>query len=385
MDKTKSFGKQDELTLQLVGQERIEGHRRFAENILAVLGVKSKEAIWRAVSLMSDNSVFFGVGDDLLDEQPLDPALSRKVMGAWIDIISNPQGEISNKLRRGEDISTALPVIGENERQKKYVLIGQMVYRIRAQFDELFQALPETDRPSAERYMVGLYTQLINGEQATFELVEKLKKGQTIKDYLGDVCVNGNTPAFLLIHFISRLVKKVLDLPTAQDVEQLDQMSVYWQTTDDLLDTESDTFNSQPKAAFFALREMAEIAQQRIKRPGKVIDFNRNPWYHYLYGGLNEQPSDEDLFCFASEDTTEIMKKRIKQWKKIQNILHLSKTPTLTREQCREIYSIISSINFLPIAKKTAYGFQQTHNFPENDLGKISQILYTNKINKLFR
>ena len=301
--------------LEFIKPEKINGYRLFAEKQLEIFKINDPEAINKAVELMVGISVFFGVGDDVLDEKPLTPVLANQVTEVWRGIMTDPKPTLKISLRNNDELDNLLPIIGSKNRQRKFVAITKLAMKLRLSFDKLISEIEDSTKvEAATQYLNNLFNQIINGEQSTFEMIGSLRNKDGIDKYFKNVCIDGNTPAFLLIHFIAYLSKKKLILPTADDLHLLNEMSIYWQTADDLIDTKEDTLNNQPKAAYFILLEMAKLSQIRLLGGNdKDLAYIQNPWYEFLSkASPGEHISDQELFCMGS-DGEEVLKLRIEQ------------------------------------------------------------------------
>ncbi len=369
--------KSDDLGFDVFERDRIGKYERQADTTLKFLNCSDQSGLAREI--LRNNFIVFGIGDDILDEEVLDSEITKRALDVWRRIITSSDAELREQVEKGVSLGL-LPDLAAPERNKRYQLLCKVVLRIRKAFEDLSQPLGRERQEEAIRSLEGLWGQILNGEQSTFELVDMLRHGG-MDEYLQRVCIDGNTPAFLLIRDVSEISNRQFTPISPRELRGVDHMAKVLQMTDDLIDTAIDMENNQPKAAFFILKEMVLAGNLFIKIPPSQ-ELEANPWYRYLRDALG-LVSQEIFFCCGGDKVATVFQKRKEQWARIQGILDRNSGPILPPKAREEMKAVISEIDFMPVAKRVAYAALEKINFPDGKFGELCKRLYTDKINKL--
>ncbi|MBU0974430.1 hypothetical protein KKD03_01885 [Patescibacteria group bacterium] len=350
--------------LLMNGEGKYEGYKNKAEELLSgYVESSSLRETGIAKKLLTDILIIFGVGDDILDDHVSKSSDSRELMSTWNTIIKEGfLGSLDDKS------SYVYPF--ESEVWEQYREISYLWFDVGRRLESLLINLPLKDRESARNYLISLFDQIIRGEQATFELVGELRGNASFDSYLSRVCVNGNTPAFLLVDFIGNLKNGKVVIPTSDEINAVDEMSKVWQIVDDLFDTVKDLKNSQPKAIFFALREMSSDE-----------DREESGWYKFLLLSLDRDPSDEEYFMSKYEDLS-IFDFRCSQVDLLGSILN-EKKDILSEKQIISLEQIAETIDYHSLAIKIAQTYKVKIESMSSQLGKLCSRSFDLKMKKL--
>jgi hypothetical protein len=91
----------------------------------------------------------------------------------------------------------------------------------------------------------------IGGEQATFEVLDRARAQADATAYLQDICEDGNTYIFALMHMIENLGDDTFWVPSADDLKKVRILAHHWQIADDAVDIIADTREQKPKCCYY--------------------------------------------------------------------------------------------------------------------------------------
>lgn len=370
--------------LSLLSQTKGKEFIDIGEHILSFFDMEQSISRDYAVKFIVGLRILFDKGDNLLDEVPQKSALMAQALDLWLDLLCNQDTKLRQDFEQNTINKNSLPDLGSLERNADFLNLCKLCISIKEIFDLMLENLKPGDRVHISEEIRQLFFQIQQGEHATFSLVDKLKSSAPIESYFQDICIDGNTPSFLLIYYIINCAKGDYTKVSKDEIKKIDEMAIYYQTTDDFLDSEEDTLMSQPKAAFFALKEMANISNNLLAE--KPIDSMKdNPWYTYISRGLgNKNLSINEVLCSSTGDNRELLQQRINQWNAVSKILNRQESSIIEYENRIELNKIASEIDFMPVVKKVAYSFLDQNQFPEGNLGALCKFGYKQKLERLF-